>query len=122
MMQLSNPSSYDTGIAQIPFVNNTTFFFVKEYSVKNEVERKKREIQEILYRDVLNDTNPVVIYKKGMPFFWNPAMEEITGYTFTEIQTLQEQGADIMELLYSWSREELERVRRSVVEGHEKKE
>jgi PAS domain-containing protein len=122
MIQTSNHFSFDVTLSQTPCVNHSRFLFIDGYNVQSQVDRKKREVQEILYLDVLNDTNPVVIYKEGAPFFWNPAMEEITGYTFSEIQTLQGQGADIMELLYGWSQEELGRVLQSVIEGHQKKE
>lgn len=49
-------------------------------------------------------------------------MEQITGYTFSEIQTMSRQGIDIMELLYGWSPEELAHVKSNLTTAHKKKE
>lgn len=72
------------------------------------------EIKKILFENILHSNNPIVIYEKNKPIFWNLKMEEITGYSFTEIQELSSTGVDTMELLYGWSKEELTKVRASV--------
>ena len=74
----------------------------------------KEEIKNILFENTLNEINPVVIYRGTKPIFWNHSMEKITGYTFAEIQEMSRNGVDIMELFYSYSEHEIERVRESV--------
>ncbi len=61
--------------------------------------------------DLKNNKNPIVIYKWWIPLYWNTAMEELTWYSFEEIMEKYRAWEDIMELLYSWSNEELSKVK-----------
>ncbi|EKE28692.1 MAG: metal dependent phosphohydrolase [uncultured bacterium (gcode 4)] len=67
-------------------------------------------IQWLWLDDLKNNKNPIVIYHWDRPLYWNLAMQNITGYDFTEIKERHARWESIMHLLYGWSPEEIHKV------------
>lgn len=68
----------------------------------------------LLFKNTLDEKNPIVIYEHGKVIFCNKAWEDVTEYTFLEIKELQESGVNLTELFYGYSARELARVNESI--------
>ncbi len=58
--------------------------------------------QELLHI-LTHSPDPIVIYDyQDAPIYWNKKIEEVSGYTFGEIQEYYKQHGEVMSLLYKW--------------------
>lgn len=101
----------------------------------------EENIKEILFSNTLHEKNPITIYQEGILVFCNLTWERITGYTFEQIQEISKTEGNvdkklfpgfskkelrrikdckgnIMELFYSYSHQESQRVKDSIDTAH----